>query len=157
MRKLRSFAEISHASSSDWNRFLYVHRYRGKHVSLGTIPRSDEVALARHNAVLREVIGSHSGFIFKTVGDAFCAAFATASDALAAATAAQRIMQAEDWRDTPIKVRIGLHTGAAEERDGDYFGATVNRVARVMSAAYGQQSCCRRSLWNSCAINFRAD
>ena len=102
-------------------------------------PEAMRLALARHNAVLREVIGAHSGFIFKTVGDAFCAAFATASDALAAATAAQRIMQAEDWRDTPIKVRIGLHTGAAEERDGDYFGTTVNRVARVMSAAYGQQ------------------
>ena len=102
-------------------------------------PEAMKLALARHNAVLREVIGAHSGFIFKTVGDAFCAAFATASDALAAATAAQRIMQAEDWRETPIKVRIGLHTGAAEERDGDYFGTTVNRVARVMSAAYGQQ------------------
>jgi class 3 adenylate cyclase len=77
-------------------------------------PEAMRLALARHNAVLREVIGAHSGFIFKTVGDAFCAAFATASDAIAAATAAQRIMQAEDWRDTPIKVRIGLHTGAAE-------------------------------------------
>jgi predicted ATPase/class 3 adenylate cyclase len=102
-------------------------------------PEAMKLALARHDAVLREVIGAHSGFIFKTVGDAFCAAFATASDALAAATAAQRAMQAEDWRDTPIKVRMGLHTGAAEERDGDYFGATVNRVARVMSTAYGQQ------------------
>jgi predicted ATPase/class 3 adenylate cyclase/tetratricopeptide (TPR) repeat protein len=102
-------------------------------------PDAMKLALARHNAVLREVISAHSGFIFKTVGDAFCAAFATASDALAAATAAQRIMQAEDWRDTPIKIRIGLHTGAAEERDGDYFGNTVNRVARVMSVAYGQQ------------------
>ena len=102
-------------------------------------PEAMKLALARHNAVLREVIGAHSGFIFKTVGDAFCAAFATASDALAAATAAQRIMQAEDWRDTPIKIRIGLHTGTAEERDGDYFGNTVNRVARVMSVAYGEQ------------------
>jgi len=102
-------------------------------------PEAMRLALARHNAVLREVIGAHSGFIFKTVGDAFCAAFATASDALTAATAAQRIMQAEDWRDTPITIRIGLHTGAAEERDGDYFGTTVNRAARVMSVAYGQQ------------------
>lgn len=102
-------------------------------------PEAMRLALARHNAVLREVFSAHSGFIFKTVGDAFCAAFATASDALAAATAAQRILQAEDWRETPIKVRTGLHTGAVEERDGDYFGVTVNRVARVMSAAYGQQ------------------
>ena len=103
-------------------------------------PDAMRLALARHNAVLSEVISAHSGFIFKTVGDAYCAAFATASDALAAATAAQRIMQAEDWGDTPIKIRIGLHTGAAEERDGDYFGTTVNRVARVMSVAYGQQT-----------------
>lgn len=102
-------------------------------------PDAMKLALARHDAALREVISAHSGFIFKTVGDAFCAAFATASDALAAATAAQRMMQAEDWRDTPIKIRIGLHSGAVEERDGDYFGATVNRVARVMSVAYGQQ------------------
>jgi predicted ATPase/class 3 adenylate cyclase len=102
-------------------------------------PEAMKLALARHDAVLREIIGAHSGFIFKTMGDAFCAAFATASDALAAATAAQRVLQAEDWRDTPINVRIGVHAGSAEERDGDYFGPTVNRVARVMSVAYGQQ------------------
>jgi hypothetical protein len=88
---------------------------------------------------MRDVIGHHSGFVFKTVGDAFCAAFPTASDALAAVTAAQRILQAEDWKETPIKVRMGLHTGTAEEHDGDYFGPTVNRVARIMSVAYGEQ------------------
>ncbi len=102
-------------------------------------PNVMKVALARHDSVMRDVIGVHSGFVFKTVGDAFCAAFPTASDALATVTAAQRILQAEDWKETPIKVRMGLHTGAAEEHDGDYFGPTVNRVARIMSVAYGEQ------------------
>jgi predicted ATPase/class 3 adenylate cyclase len=102
-------------------------------------PNVMKVALARHDSVMRDVIGHHSGFVFKTVGDAFCAAFPTASDALAAVTAAQRILQAEDWKETPIKVRMGLHTGTAEEHDGDYFGPTVNRVARIMSVAYGEQ------------------
>ncbi len=118
-------------------------------------------ALARHDALLHETIAAHGGFVFKTVGDAFCAAFATAPDALAAALAAQRALA---WKDElrirkdeeqsatsdpascilpnsslPLRVRMALHTGSAVERDGDYFGPTLNRVARILSAGHGGQ------------------
>ena len=97
-------------------------------------------ALARHDAVLRACIDSHDGHVFKTVGDAFCAAFHTAMNALAAACDAQRALAAERWPDdATIRVRMALHTGAAEVRDDDYFGQPLNRVARLLSAGHGGQ------------------
>lgn len=97
-------------------------------------------ALARHDALLREAITSHGGYVFKTVGDAFYAVFDTAPDALSAAVAAQRTVQAEAWGEVgSIRVRMGLHTGAADEQDGDYFGPPLNRVARLMSTGHGGQ------------------
>jgi len=96
-------------------------------------------ALPRHNAILREAIEQHAGHIFKTVGDAFCASFVQATDGVAAAIAAQQALQAEDWGACKIKVRMGLHTGPAKVRQGDYFGPTVNRVARLTAAGHGGQ------------------
>src|SRR6266545_718404 len=97
-------------------------------------------ALARHDAILNEAITAHGGFVFKTVGDAFCAAFATAPTALTAALVAQRALQAELWGETgPIRGRMALHAGATEERDGDYFGPPLSRVARLCAAASGGQ------------------
>jgi predicted ATPase/class 3 adenylate cyclase len=101
---------------------------------------SMQVALARHDEVLRSAIEERGGYVFKTVGDAFCAGFPTASDALEATLEAQRTLLSERWEQTgPLRVRMALHTGAAEERDGDYFGPPVNRVARLLSAAHGGQ------------------
>jgi predicted ATPase/class 3 adenylate cyclase len=99
-----------------------------------------KVALARHDSILREAIETHHGIAFKTVGDAFCAAFTTAPDALAAALIAQQVFHAEAWGDASIKVRMAIHTGAAEARDGDYFGPPLNRVARLLSAGHGGQT-----------------
>jgi len=97
-------------------------------------------ALARHDTILRSAIESKDGFVFKTVGDAFCAAFHTASDAMESALAAQAALFAEDWGEVgPIRVRMGLHTGPAEFRDNDYFGGTLNRSARISSAGHGGQ------------------
>jgi predicted ATPase/class 3 adenylate cyclase len=97
-------------------------------------------ALARHDGILRRLTEEHEGRVFKTVGDAFCCAFATAPHALEAALEAQRTLMREEWQGTgPMRVRMALHTGAAEERDGDYFGPPVNRVARLLSAAHGGQ------------------
>jgi predicted ATPase/class 3 adenylate cyclase len=97
-------------------------------------------ALARHDDVLRSAMGEHGGYVFKTVGDAFCATFTTAPDALEAALEAQRRLLSSEWKQTgPLRVRIALHTGAAEEREGDYFGPPLNRVARLLSAAHGGQ------------------
>src|SRR5215207_8206411 len=98
------------------------------------------IAIARHDALLRTAIVAHQGHVFKTVGDAFCAAFETAPLALAAALAAQRALHAEPWGDVgSLYVRMAIHVGTAEERDTDYFGPAVNRVARVLSAGHGEQ------------------
>ncbi|MBV8344981.1 MAG: adenylate/guanylate cyclase domain-containing protein [Candidatus Eremiobacteraeota bacterium] len=97
-------------------------------------------ALRRHDELLRTTIEAHGGRVFKTVGDAFCAAFSRASDAIAAAADAQRALAAEDWSAVGgLAVRMALHTGATDERDGDYFGSPVNRIARLLSVAHGGQ------------------
>jgi predicted ATPase len=97
-------------------------------------------SLRRHDQMLREVVERHGGRVFKTVGDACCAAFWRASDALAGALAGQRALAAEDWSAIgELKVRMALHSGATDEREGDYFGPAVNRVARLLSVAYGGQ------------------
>ncbi len=100
-----------------------------------------QAALARHDAILRTVIEAHGGHVFKTVGDAFCAVFTSAPDALEAALAAQRALQAEAWDGAvaALHVRMALHTGTVQQRDGDYFGPPLNRVARLLSAGHGGQ------------------
>jgi predicted ATPase/class 3 adenylate cyclase len=99
-----------------------------------------QVALARHDDLLRSAIESNGGHVFKTVGDAFCCAFPTAPDALKAGLEAQRRLLSSEWEESgPLLVRMALHTGAAQERDGDYFGPPLNRVARLLSAAHGGQ------------------
>lgn len=104
-------------------------------------PDGMRLALAQHDLLLRETIEKHGGYIFKTVGDAFCAAFPTAPDALSAAHAAQLALLEQEWGETgPLRIRMGLHTGAAEERGCDYFGQTLNRVARLQGAGHGQQT-----------------
>jgi predicted ATPase/class 3 adenylate cyclase/Tfp pilus assembly protein PilF len=115
-------------------------------------PEAMGVALAQHDALLRQAIESRGGCIVKSTGDGVHAAFAGAPDALAAGVAAQRALQgaragtaisgsAAHANPLPggLKVRMGLHTGVAELRDGDYFGAAVNRAARIMSVAHGEQ------------------
>src|SRR5437867_147856 len=98
-------------------------------------------ALARHDSLLRTVIQEQGGHVFKTVGDCFCAVFPTAAYAIHAAAAAQHQIAAEVWEgiDEPIRVRMAIHTGPAEARDGDYFGQTLNRVARILAAGHGGQ------------------
>jgi predicted ATPase len=99
-----------------------------------------QAALACHDELLRAAIEERGGYIFKTVGDAFCCAYTTATEALNAALEVQQMLFDEDWQVTdPLRVRMALHTGAAEERDGDYFGPPVNRVARLLSAGHGGQ------------------
>lgn len=103
-------------------------------------PDAMQAALARHDAILRGAIEKNRGCVFKTVGDAFCAAFPTALDGLNAALAAQRALNLESWGETRVKARMGLHTGSVEERDGDYFGRPLNRVARLFSTGHGGQT-----------------
>lgn len=88
-------------------------------------------ALAEHDHLLRSVVESHGGLVFKHTGDGLCAVFSSATAAVAAAVEAQARLA--------LPVRMGLHTGEAESRDGDYFGATLNLTARVMDAGHGGQ------------------
>jgi len=88
-------------------------------------------ALAAHDEVLRAAIDGHGGFLFKHTGDGVCAGFSSPKAAVDAAIAAQRALE--------LPVRIGLATGEAELREGDYFGAVLNRAARVMAAGHGGQ------------------
>ncbi len=88
-------------------------------------------ALAAHDDVLRAAIEAHGGFMFKHTGDGVCAAFASPRSAVDAAVAAQRVLE--------LPVRMGIATGEAELRGVDYFGAVLNRAARVMAAGHGGQ------------------
>ncbi|HSK66101.1 MAG TPA: adenylate/guanylate cyclase domain-containing protein, partial [Anaerolineales bacterium] len=104
-------------------------------------PDTWETLRKYHDTILRNAIESRNGFVFRIVGDAFCAAFPTAGDALQAALKAQIDLNAKNWEGPPIKVRMGIHTGQADiQPDGEYLGyLTLTRVQRVMSAAYGGQ------------------
>ena len=104
-------------------------------------PDAMRPALARHDALLRVSIEDHGGFVFRTLGDAFCAAFATAPDAFRAALAAQLALTAELWPEhVRLGVRMALHTGAAAERGGDYSGQTLNHVFSLLTAGHGEQT-----------------
>jgi predicted ATPase/class 3 adenylate cyclase len=104
-------------------------------------PDAMAVALQQHNDILSEEIDRHGCSVFKTVGDAFCAAFDDQLKALTAAVEAQRRLTAHTWPCDvgEIRVRMALHTGMADHHDGDYFGPSLNRVARLTSIAHGGQ------------------
>jgi predicted ATPase len=100
-------------------------------------------AVARHDELIRSAVAEHGGEVFSTMGDGVAAAFPAASAAAAAALAVQRLVEAEQWATaSPLRVRMGLHTGEAERREGDYFGTAVNRAARLMAVGHGGQVLC---------------
>ena len=88
-------------------------------------------ALVAHDKVLRTAIEAQDGFLFSHTGDGVVAAFTSPRSAVDAAVAAQRKLE--------LPVRMGLATGEAELRDGDYSGTVLNRTARVMAAGHGGQ------------------
>lgn len=112
-----------------------------------------EAALERHDEILRSAIDNFGGYVFSTAGDSFSVSFVRPADAVAVAVAAQRDLQAEPWpKGAPITVRMGVHTGSAQERGGDYFGSEVSRAARLMGIAHGDQiavSDATASLWTT--------
>jgi predicted ATPase/class 3 adenylate cyclase len=106
-----------------------------------THPQAMGRALAQHDSLLRDVFQEHGGHIFKTVGDAFCVAYPNTRDTVNAAVATQRALAATAWEETgPLRVRMAVHQGEAELRDNDYFGPTLNRVARVLAVGHGGQT-----------------
>ena len=101
-------------------------------------PEAMKPALAAHDSILKEAVEAHHGLIVKTTGDGVHAVFTTAIDAINTAVSSQRDLQSLR-SPVPLKSRMGIHTGEAELRDGDYFGQTLNRAARIMAAGHGGQ------------------
>ncbi len=112
-------------------------------------PEAMKSALAKHDSILRQVVESNNGQTIKTTGDGIHAVFSTAMDAINASLDAQRVLQTSEFfakrpdkgknSEVPICVRMGIHTGEAELREGDYYGGTLNRAARIMSIGHGGQ------------------
>jgi predicted ATPase/class 3 adenylate cyclase len=103
-------------------------------------------ALARHDELLTEAVDAQGGWVVKGTGDGLHAVFATAEAALAAAVAGQLALSREGWGATgPLRVRMGLHTGTAERRGGDFFGPVLNRAARLMGVAHPGQVLCSQA------------
>src|SRR5439155_9743285 len=96
-------------------------------------PDQMNAVLDAHDRILRAAIGDHEGTIFSVAGDAFGAVFRMPVDALATAVRVQRELHSGEWPEGLVpQVRMGIHVGAAFERDDNYFGPTLNRAARLM-------------------------
>lgn len=103
-------------------------------------PETMRTALAQHDALLRNAIETNQGTVFKTMGDSFFAAFATPAQAVTAALDSQAVLLAQQWStETPLRVRMALHAGVVEERNGDYFGQPLNLAARLLAVGHGGQ------------------
>ena len=98
-------------------------------------------ALAIHNEIVTTAVTDHDGTIVKDRGDGFLAVFGAAADGVEAALQTQQDLSSAAWEEAvgALRVRVGMHTGTAEARDGDYFGPEVNRAARLEAAAHGGQ------------------
>jgi predicted ATPase/class 3 adenylate cyclase len=106
-------------------------------------PTAMRTALTRHDALVEETVARHAGAVVRPrgEGDSRFAVFARASDAIAAAVALQLALHAEPWpTPAPLRVRMAVHTGEADLHEGDYYGAAVNRCARLRGIAHGGQT-----------------
>src|SRR5215208_30240 len=99
------------------------------------------IAVERHLALVHQGVEAYGGVHFKNIGDSTQSAFATAPQGVAAALATQRALIDEPWpsAEQRPRVRMALHAGTAEPRDGDYLAACLNRLARLLDAAHGEQ------------------
>lgn len=101
------------------------------------------VAIERHDRLIEDIVGRHSGILLKTKGegDSTFSVFARASDAVHAAMELQLAVSSEPWPEgAELRLRAAMHTGEVDLRDGDYFGPAVNRSARLRSTAHGGQT-----------------
>ena len=106
-------------------------------------PDSMRLALTRHDALVAAGVERHGGVVVKSrgEGDSIFAVFGRARDGVAAAADVLEALHAEPWpTPSPIRVRMALHTGEADLRDGDYYGGTVNRAARLRAVGHGGQA-----------------
>jgi predicted ATPase/class 3 adenylate cyclase len=96
-------------------------------------------SLAVHDRIIEQAVADHGGYVFSTAGDSIAASFTTAFGAVSAAIGIQMALLREPWPGPEIRVRLGIHTGVADERGGKYFGPDVTRTARVMGLANAGQ------------------
>jgi predicted ATPase/class 3 adenylate cyclase len=117
-----------------------------------------EPALARHDALARDAVQRHRGTLVKTTGDGVHAVFDDPLDAVTAALQLQlALAEPQAAEDLPLQVRCGIHLGASERRDNDYYGRAINRAARIMSAAHGGQVLLSQAVAVLVADRLRAD
>jgi predicted ATPase/class 3 adenylate cyclase len=115
-------------------------------------------ALQRHDGLLREIIEANQGYVFKSLGDGYCAAFSQPSAALSAALCIQQALLTEAWdTPTPLRVRVALHMGEVAEQHGDYFGPPLNRIARLLGIAHGGQTILSRAVRDLVLSSLPAD
>ena len=150
----RGWRDTGRCAGRDWHADVSVHGHRVFDRAVGRRTARDERSAAIHDELLRAAIANQLGSVFSTAGDGLGAVFGSAPEAVGAALDAQRAFEAVTWPTTvPLRVRMGVHTGAAEVRDGDYFGPAVNRAARVMGLARGGQILvslgCRKALYDA--------
>ena len=108
---------------------------------VGLLGEAYEHSLAAHRHIVRESVARHGGVEVDTQGDAFFIVFERAADAVAAAVEIQRGVEQHDWHDdTPLRARIGIHTGEPHLGAGGYYvGIDLTRAARICTAAHGGQ------------------
>jgi predicted ATPase/class 3 adenylate cyclase len=108
-----------------------------------SFPKHMGDSLIRHDEIISSSVQSKGGIIFKTSGDGIYTAFDNPNNCLEAALSIQDQIEREVWKlEIPIKVRIGLHSGPAEKRNGEYFGHTVSIASKVMESGHGSQILC---------------
>ncbi len=104
--------------------------------------------LERHHDILREVVAAHAGVVVSTAGDGVFAVFGDPDRAVPAAVAAQRALAAAPWPEgSPVRVRMGVHTAAADLAGTNYAGLEVHRAARIADAAHGGQIIMSEATW----------
>jgi predicted ATPase/class 3 adenylate cyclase len=106
-------------------------------------PDQMRATLIRHDRIIEGIVGLHGGSVVRPrgEGDSRFAVFSRATDAVTAAAAMQQALHAEPWpAPVSLQVRLALHTGEADLREGDYYGSAVNRCARLRAVAHGGQA-----------------
>ena len=114
-------------------------------------PEATRAALVRHDALVEEMVHKDNGMLVRPrgEGDSRFAVFSRSTDAIGAAAALQKVMYSEPWATpTPLRIRVAIHTGEADLREGDYYGSAVNRCARLRSAAHGGQTLLTRATYD---------
>jgi class 3 adenylate cyclase len=140
-RRRSDYAHFGTDSSNRHRHFLFTD-IEGSTPLWDNHPQAMKAALATHDAILKEAVESNYGHVIKSTGDGIYAVFESAAHGVAATLVAQQALSRYTWdeiKPQAIRVRMGLHTGEAELRNGDYYGRTLNRAARIMAAGHGGQ------------------